>query len=392
MLCPVSIRFLRPVAICAVGLLLAAGGAAPAVGAARVPGWRIVAVLRHCGDDSLSSVVATGPRDAWALGQPSWSSAPGCGADVEHWDGTAWRRVPVPSNVFLGDALTDPLTATSARDAWIFPGSVAQIGSSYFGYNYALHWNGTAWRASSFPGKLILQTAAALRPDDVWAFGVIRSSAGTTVPFTARYNGRAWHRVRLPVAPLAVSTPGRGDLWVIGPTVATANRAASQQHIIAMRWNGRSWNQLAVPKIAVPAGQSFFDASSMAAAGPRDIWWYYQASSQDNRTERSGLLHWNGAAWHTIALPAAISNVDAMTQDGHGGIWLAADTGLDLVQYWYHYNGGRWTRQLVPAPRGYNAMVFGIAWIPPTTSVWAVGEADANVGAHTVGVIAKYGP
>jgi hypothetical protein len=299
--------------------------------------------------------------------------------------------VPVPSNLFLGDALTDPLTATSASDAWIFPGRVAQIGSLSYGYNYALHWNGKAWRASSFPGKLILQAAAALRLNDVWAFGVIQSSADTRVPFTARYNGRAWHRVRLPAAPLAVSRADRDDLWVIGPTVATANRAASQQHIIAMRWNGQSWNRLAVPKITVPAGQSYFDASSMAA-GPRDIWWYYQASSQDNRTQRSGLLHWNGAAWHAIALPAAIANVDAVTQDGHGGIWLAADTGLDLVQYWYHYTGGRWTRQLVSAPRGYNDMVFGIAWIPRTTSVWAVGEADANVGAHTAGVIAKYGP
>jgi hypothetical protein len=228
------------VAIAAVVLLLAGAGAVPAVGAVRAPGWRIVAVLRHCGDDSLSSVVATGPRDAWALGQPPWGGGPGCGADVEHWDGAAWRRVPVPGNVFLGGALIDPLTATSASDAWIFPGRMAQIGSSYFGYNYALHWN--------------------------------------------------------------------------------------------------------------------------------------------------------GAAWHAIPLSAAISNVDAMAQDGHGGIWLAADTGLDLVQYWYHYNGGRWTRQLVPAPRGYNDVVFGMAWIPGTTSVWADGEADANVGVHTVGVIAKYGP
>ncbi|HEV2239484.1 MAG TPA: hypothetical protein VGR98_00455, partial [Streptosporangiaceae bacterium] len=80
-----------------------------------------------------------------------------------------------------------------------------------------------------------------------------------------------------------------------------------------------------------------------------------------------------------------------MTQDGHGGIWLTAETGLGLVQYWYHYSGGRWTRTLVPSPRGYFNFVFGMAWIPRTTSVWADGEADANVGAHTVAVIAKYG-
>jgi hypothetical protein len=36
-------------------------------------------------------------------------------------------------------------------------------------------------------------------------------------------------------------------------------------------------------------------------------------------------------------------------------------------------------------------MMFGMSWVPGTASVWAVGEADANVGTHTVGVIAKYG-
>jgi len=90
----------------------------------------------------------------------------------------------------------------------------------------------------------------------------------------------------------------------------------------------------------------------------------------------------------------AISNVDAMTQDGHGGIWLAADTefNFNLVQYWYHYNDGRWTRRLAPAPTGYNDMVFGMAWIMGTTSVWPDGEADPNNSGHVVGIIAKYGP
>jgi hypothetical protein len=85
-------------------------------------------------------------------------------------------------------------------------------------------------------------------------------------------------------------------------------------------------------------------------------------------------------------------HIDAVTPDGPGGIWLAAETGLDFVPYLYHYNDGRWTRKLDPAPSGYSDMMFGMAWIPGTHSVWADGEADANTGTHTVGVIAKYGP
>src|ERR1700722_19062845 len=111
-------RFLRILMICAVSLLMA-GGAVSAADAAKAPGWRVTAVLRHCGDDSLSSVAATGPRDAWALGQPEFGGGgAGCGADVEHWDGAAWHRIPVPASVFLCDSLTPALAASSDSDAW----------------------------------------------------------------------------------------------------------------------------------------------------------------------------------------------------------------------------------------------------------------------------------
>jgi hypothetical protein len=388
----VPFRFLRIVTVCAASLLIAGGAAASAAGAATTPGWRVTAVLRHCGDDSLSSVVAAGPRDAWALGQPQFGSGgAGCGADVEHWDGTAWHRIPVPASVALGDSLAPPLAATSARDAWIFPVKVTHVGLSYFAYNYALHWTGKAWHASAFPAKLVLQSAADLGAGDVWAFGAIMPSAGTTVPYAARYNGRAWHQVKLPVVPLAIGTTGHGGLWVIGPTPATAARAAGQQHIAGMYWNGKSWRSIAVPKVKVPAGPSSFDTASVATAGPRDLWWSYRADNGTTNATRSGLMHWNGTAWHAIAVPAAIAYVEAMTPDGHGGIWLAAGTGLDLAQYWYHYTSGRWTRTPVPSPKGYTIMLFGMAWIPGTASIWADGEADANTGTHTVGVLEKYG-
>ena len=66
---------------------------------------------------------------------------------------------------------------------------------------------------------------------------------------------------------------------------------------------------------------------------------------------------------------------------------------FDSRQYWYHYHHGRWARQLVPTPRGYNNTMFAMAWIPGARSVWAVGEADRNRGGYdTEGVIARYDP
>jgi hypothetical protein len=119
--------------------------------------------------DRPRQCLGTGPA---ALGRPPWGGGAGCGADVEHWDGAAWRRVPVPSDASLGGSLTQPLAASSASDAWIFPARIAHIGDSYYPYNDALHWNGKAWRASAFPAKLSVQSAADVGPGDVWAFGV----------------------------------------------------------------------------------------------------------------------------------------------------------------------------------------------------------------------------
>ncbi len=130
---------------------------------------------------------------------------------------------------------------------------------------------------------------------------------------------------------------------------------------------------------------------AVAAVGPDNIWWAYQVTGAE--PSATGLLHWYGGHWHAIKLPVAVAGVDAITQDGHGGAWLVADAGTafsNLAQYLYHYNHGKWSRQLVPSPRRYNNSLFGMAWIPGTTSVWAAGEGDLNSGTGTVGVILRY--
>lgn len=338
----------------------------------------------------MSSVTATGPHDAWALGMPN-GGGPGCGADVEHWDGASWRRVPVPRGVALGlgFSLTPPVAASSPADAWIFPTVLASWNGPV--YSYALRWTGRTWRKSRFPADLIVGSAAAFGPADVWAFGGVERPDNVLIPYAARYGGHAWRKVVLPVAPLGVSALSRRDMWAVGPSLATAAKPLARQVILAAHWTGRRWRTVPVPAIKVPKGTSSLDSGQVAAAGPHDIWWAYQVTAGE--PSPTGLLRWHGGHWHAIKLPAAIAGIDAMTQDGHGGVWLIADVVLNynFVQYWYHYSHGQWSRQLVPTPRRYNNTLFGMAWIPGTASVVAVGEADRNYGNGTVGVITRYG-
>jgi hypothetical protein len=351
--------------------------------------WRFVAMFRHCrlGDDLLS-VAATGPRDAWALGLPG--SVLGGGSpctDVEHWNGSTWRRIPLPRGVGPDATFSQPVAASSVKNAWIFP---ALASARYCSYNYALGWDGRAWHRSDFPAKMTVQTAVAFSRKDVWAFGTPVGNVDLLIRYAARYDGRTWHRVQLPGPAFAVSALSKRDMWAIGPSQRTAAKPLTRQTIIAMRWTVRSWHTMVLPKIRAHAGHSHIDQAQVTIAGPDNVWWSYEESQGDRSWVR--LLRWDGASWHHITVPASIEHIDATAQDGHGGLWLLGD--IDNLnwpqQYWYHYSDGRWTWRPVHSPRGYHMiMLSGMTWIPRTTRVWAVGGAFKH---RSFAVIARYGP
>jgi len=363
----------------------------PATAVARVQhgaSWRIVGVVRHCGDDGLLSVAASGRRDAWAVGVPS-----GCGADVEHWDGSLWLHVVVPRGVTLADspvAPWAPVAASSGRDAWVFPVK----GDPVNPYDYALRWDGASWRRSDFHSKLIVESAEAFGARDVWAFGFVEHPSGF-VPYAARFGGRSWRRVKVPAETLAVTGTSPRNLWVFGPSLRTAGRPPARQAFIAVRWNGRSWHTIVVPKIPHrTVVEEVFLRPAAATTGPGNLWLAFPV------TDRAGhphvtVMHWHLGRWHRIALPSPlVSGIDGLASDGHGGIWLLADVigNFNQSQYWYHYSAGHWTRQQVLSPHGYFGTLSAMAWVPGTTSVWAVGEADPDSRGHSLGVIARYSP
>lgn len=359
------------------------------------PQWQLAKVLRNCGDDSLSGITASGADNAWAIGQPSSGGAT-CGADVEHWNGRDWRRVAVPRGLdLLGnpDGFTLPVAASSGSDAWIFPGADAPLGLNLAAHDYALRWNGRAWLRSSFPARLIVTAAAAFSPAGAWAFGLVYRSADVTAPYAARFTGRTWHHVRLPGAVDALSVLSASDMWAVGPTVKTASLSPGRQVLIAMHWNGRSWHTVRLPRIKLASSPTLITA---AASGPDDLWCAYLAPAKSRGAAgRISLLRWNGARWSGITVPASIRDshgIEAMAQDGADGIWLLADVEIDYGQfeYWYHYGHGLWSRILVASPRGYSAQMFAMTWVPGTSQAWSAGEADANSGNSTVGVIARY--
>jgi hypothetical protein len=215
--------------------------------------------------------------------------------------------------------------------------------------------------------------------------------------YVGHYDGRSWREVATPGVVAAAAAPAPDAVWVIGPTDKTAGRALARQALIAMHWTGRRWVTVAAPRVRLAGPGSSLQAAYVVATGPRTLWWSYVVTSTSARASNAtGLLELNDGRWTAVPLPAPIEYIDAMTEDGEGGLWLLADVETDyaLDQYWYHYADGGWTRQLVPSPRLYNTTMFGMAWVPGTTQAWAAGEADRNGskgGPATEGVLAFLG-
>ncbi|HET7014487.1 MAG TPA: hypothetical protein VFI65_11285 [Streptosporangiaceae bacterium] len=161
------------------------------------PAWRIDKVLRHCGNDSMSSVIALNAHNAWAIGAPNWAGPP-CAVDFEHWNGSSWHQIRTPRKITLPFfTFNQPLAASSPKNVWI----------------------------------LIVDSAVTVSPTQTWAFGRYYIKKYTLAPYTARFDGRSWHRVSTPGVPYA-TTGLAGRVWVVGPTLKTSGLPVDKQVLV----------------------------------------------------------------------------------------------------------------------------------------------------------------
>lgn len=143
--------------------------------------WHVVPAPATGAQQSfLVHVSADAPDDAWAVGSqtaPSGSFEPYVPV-VEHWDGTGWHIVTLPSTEGAEEWWMAGVHATSSSDVWV--ASPALSDGSYF-----LHWDGKAWSTVPVPGPHMrgvyyrYTALAGTGPDDVWAVGSSSTSYET---------------------------------------------------------------------------------------------------------------------------------------------------------------------------------------------------------------------
>jgi hypothetical protein len=358
---------------------LALGTVAPVAAAAAsahsaTPGWRLVKTFGQC-NATLHAITAAGPRAAWATGH--WG-CPRTRPLIARSDGRSWQVLQPPQQ-FADSSAGDAVAALSRSYAWTFVSDASDL------HGFALLWQNGHWRSFRMPGGGGVGKAVAFSRSDAWAFGSIGSSTATA-PYAARFNGRAWRRVPMPVLPMDVTAPGPRNIWAIGQ-LAPATKQPATPPLALAHWTGR-WRTILFPKLSLPPGGAI-DAAWVVPDKSVGVWILADVSSNPRPTF-DFLLHWTGSRWTHLKFPYTWGGIGPLAQDGHGGLWIATYplpfgvccNELAMVHY---SSAGVWTRMFLPFA---NTHITSMRLIPGTRSVWAGGAASEG----TLPTIFKYGP
>lgn len=338
--------------------------------------------------DDLSAVTAVSATDVWAFGPYNIKSAV-----AEHWDGFSWQQVPMPVPLGTNEVELEGAAARSATDVWVV-GTQAGSGTND-GYRTLIeHWDGIAWKVVPSPnpprGPAQLGGVAVLSPTNAWAVGWYKGphALGTLV---LHWNGTKWSRVPSPspakrgvrpdAALSAVVALSPRNVWAVGGYVRYKNRRHSAATLV-LRWNGKHWKR---EPSANPGGIGHPNELDAVAADPAGRLWaagsYRNGSgSEQPLTERRRSSKWRSRPAQAAPVAAYECTLESLAAVSANDVW-AAGTYLDdardflPVSLVEHWDGHSWT--IVPTPAEGAPTGFdalhGIAAVS-ATDIWAVGE------------------
>jgi hypothetical protein len=285
---------------------------------------------------------------------------------IMHWNGTGWFTYP-PLN--LSTTLDDLFDVEA-----IAPNNVWAVGI----YNHAtnasqaelLHFNGTSWQAQNPPivnGGSGLFSLDATAPNDIWAAGA-KTSSPTRPAYVLHYNGSSWSDINVPPVGLyrnqfeSIDAISPTDVWAAG----FRGETTGDFHAMVMRWNGTSWQNIALPA-AITNPQS--DIISIKAISANDVWavGYFFAGGGFK-------IHWDGSTWTQMPVP-----------NGGGGAFaaVASNNVYSVGSEIWHWDGSAWTLNDPLAAHPYPSLVNAVTF--PNGDIWACGiSLDADSNFHTL--------
>jgi hypothetical protein len=330
---------------------------------ASLPSWQVVKQATGGSFAEFTAITAAGRNSVWAFDGQSGATA---------WErtGTTWAKVPFPSK---GNEEVFAAGASSASNVWAF------TNGGFGGASRALHWNGHTWSVAGTLPKTVGGTVV-FSPGNVWAFGA------PFQPFSAlgtwHYNGRTWTKV--------ASGSGLG-----GGSAVSANDIWAYDGTDVANWNGKTWSRTNVASL-LPARSAMNDPAVTAVdALSRNNVYAIGAGNYSDGGGPTVVLHYNGRTWTRVAQDNTGTGFEvpqAVSPDGHGGLWIAAPGFYGNVSAVLHYSGGHLTNATFPVSAA-KIDVLSLVQVPGTTQILAGGytHPNNNAGLNPVAVILQAG-
>ena len=282
--------------------------------------WAQVSAPSPAGTVSdLFAVRCRKASDCWAVGSTRLSSSAVLN-EALHWNGRKWSQVSVPDPggraSGSGSELFD-MACPSAFSCW----AVGFYGHAGATLNQMLHWNGRNWRLvrAPDPGGTTRRDTNALfsirciSATSCLAAGSYRSAGGSENNQVLHWNGAVWSRVRAP-SPGGTRASDFSDLLGLACSSATSCWAAGEYGTLGtpetllnqvLRWNGRTWSQVAVPEPGGTGSGSSQELHSASCTSAANCWAAgdYVPSGGDTLATLNLALHWNGRTWSQVVTP-----------------------------------------------------------------------------------------
>jgi len=372
---------------------------------AATPTWTVVPSVNPSAT-TLNAVSARTATDAWAVGENQ-----GAGDDAglqifaERWNGTRWQQAPTP-NIVRQDERLLGVSASGPNDAWAVGNTNSISAASHD--TLAARWDGTAWTivptpAAASGGRLAsLYGVADLGPANAWAVGQGKDAR----PLAEHWDGTAWSIVPVPVPAVPsgtsfanavlskISAVSATDIWAVGTTTAIQG-TSNVRFTLAMHYNGTAWSIVKTANTTEPTGLNGVTAISATNAWAVGNGFNNVHDTSATAANKPVIEHWDGTAWSIVASPAGLISVDRISAASATDIWASAQAPLQTiagvpvpVAKTLHWNGTAWSVMPGPTASDPNTAVTGLSALP-SGEAWATGAtfsataASAFIAHHT---------
>lgn len=336
--------------------------AAKALPATQCGSWQIVPSPNTNGPlNYLLAVSALSNKDAWAVGYNEFSNG-NLHTLTEHWNGTGWSIIVSPSPAHRVSILT-AVSVDASNDAW----AVGFVRFQHGGGDEALveHWNGSAWSVITIPSatNYLPDTVAAVSPNDVWIAGGIAQAQ------VEHWDGSTWTIVQdaTPSAfvshVVSMTVISSDDIWAVGnysPQNSRDNLAYTEH------WNGTKWTLVRV----LNSKDGNNTAIAISADASNDVWFTGFFDSYKTNVTSMIVEHWNGSAWAYVPIPNASTIIPSGIQAlSSNSVWFVGNVGANSSGIIEHWDGTQWSVVVNQT----TSVFYGITRVPAKSNLWSVG-------------------